>query len=104
MIDKARWLLILGYALMVLGLWVITAQTTDASPCPHPVRLATVKRQFALQHPCPSTGKRLPRCPGYVIDHIVPLCACGRDEPGNLQWQTIEDAKRKDREERKQCR
>ena len=27
MIDKARWLLILGYALMVLALWIIEANT-----------------------------------------------------------------------------
>jgi hypothetical protein len=35
--------------------------------------------------------------PGYVIDHIVPLCHSGPDSPSNLQWQTISDAKAKDR-------
>lgn len=35
--------------------------------------------------------------PGYVVDHIVPL-ACGHaDIPAGMAWQTIEEAKRKDR-------
>lgn len=42
--------------------------------------------------------------PGYVIDHIKPLCAGGADAVSNLQWQTVEAAKRKDRLEREQCR
>ncbi len=35
--------------------------------------------------------------PGYVIDHIVPLKRGGCDCPSNMQWQTIADAKAKDR-------
>ena len=38
---------------------------------------------------------------GYIIDHIVPLSKGGCDCPSNMQWQTIEDAKRKDKTERK---
>ena len=41
--------------------------------------------------------------PGYVVDHIVPLCAGGADAPSNMQWQTVEQAKIKDRQERAQC-
>jgi len=41
---------------------------------------------------------------GYVVDHIIPLCACGLDHTSNLQWQTIEEAKKKDKEERKLCK
>lgn len=41
--------------------------------------------------------------PGYVIDHIVPLECGGADEPGNMQWQTVAEAKAKDRTE-KNCR
>ena len=41
--------------------------------------------------------------PGYVVDHIVPLCAGGADAPSNMQWQTVEDAKVKDRQERATC-
>jgi hypothetical protein len=42
--------------------------------------------------------------PGYVIDHIVPLACGGADAPSNMQWQTIAEAKAKDRTERVGCR
>jgi hypothetical protein len=35
--------------------------------------------------------------PGYVIDHIVALKRGGPDTPANMQWQTKEEAKAKDR-------
>lgn len=35
--------------------------------------------------------------PGYVIDHIVPLKRGGSDTPANMQWQTIADARAKDK-------
>lgn len=38
---------------------------------------------------------------GYVIDHIIPLSKGGCDCPSNMQWQTKEEAKRKDKTERK---
>ena len=34
---------------------------------------------------------------GYVIDHIIPLKKGGCDCPSNMQWQTIQDAKAKDK-------
>ena len=34
--------------------------------------------------------------PGYVIDHIRPLCHGGPDDMSNLQWQTRAEAKAKD--------
>ena len=40
---------------------------------------------------------------GYVTDHIVPLACGGADAPSNMQWQTIEEAKAKDRVERQGC-
>jgi hypothetical protein len=62
------------------------------------------RHAFVKENPCPSTGRaRLP-CPGYIIDHVVPLCAGGPDKPINMQWQTVEEAKTKDRIEREQCR
>jgi hypothetical protein len=38
--------------------------------------------------------------PGYVVDHIIPLHCGGCDRPDNMAWQTVEDARSKDRDER----
>lgn len=43
--------------------------------------------------------ERVRACPGYVIDHIQPLKRGGADEPWNMQWQTVQDAKAEDRTE-----
>src|SRR5207245_1676451 len=37
---------------------------------------------------------------GYVVDHIKPLACGGADDPSNMQWQSVGDAKAKDRVER----
>ena len=60
-------------------------------------RSEKAKDVFKKSHPCPSTGKSSSSCPGYVIDHIKPLKRGGADDPSNMQWQTKEDAKRKDK-------
>lgn len=66
-------------------------------------RSAKAKVEFKYQNPCPATGARKGSCPGYVVDHIEPLCAGGADTAGNMQWQTIAEGKLKDKAERKQC-
>jgi hypothetical protein len=38
-----------------------------------------------------------------VIDHIEPLACGGADSPANMQWQTIAEAKKKDKWERQGC-
>jgi hypothetical protein len=62
------------------------------------------RQAFVKSNPCPATGERRLPCPGYIIDHIEPLCAGGPDIPANMQWQTFIEAKIKDREERRRCR
>ncbi len=42
--------------------------------------------------------------PGYVVDHVTPLCAGGADDPSNMQWQEAGQAKEKDKWERELCR
>jgi hypothetical protein len=51
-------------------------------------RSSSARQDFQKAHPCPSTGKTSGACPGYVIDHVVPLKRGGADSPGNMQWQT----------------
>lgn len=66
-------------------------------------RSRAARTQFQLMNSCPSTGATRGPCPGYVVDHIIPLCGGGPDLPCNMQWQTIEAAKQKDQIERKFC-
>lgn len=67
-------------------------------------RSAAEVRAFKRDNPCPTTGKAHGKCPGYVVDHIVPLCAGGADTPKNMQWQAKQDALTKDKEEWRTCR
>jgi hypothetical protein len=54
-------------------------------------RSESAKRAFMKQSGFPH-GR-----PGYVVDHIIPLKKGGCDCPSNMQWQTIEEAKAKDK-------
>lgn len=56
--------------------------------------IKSFKRQTGYPH-----GRK-----GYVIDHIIPLCAGGLDAPSNMQWQTLAESKIKDKIERKECK
>jgi hypothetical protein len=60
-------------------------------------------KQFKLANPCPANGRYKGSCPGYVIDHVKALACGGLDTPKNMQWQTVEDAKAKDKWERVGC-
>jgi hypothetical protein len=66
-------------------------------------RSREVTREFQREHPCPSTGKPSGACPGYRKDHVKPLACGGPDAVWNLQWQTVAEARAKDRWERKTC-
>ncbi len=60
-------------------------------------RSSEAKQAFLRSHGL----RRVP--PGYVVDHVVPLCAGGADRPSNMQLQTISAAKAKDRQEKAMC-
>ena len=61
-------------------------------------------RAFRAENPCPATGETRGVCPGHHVDHIKPLCACGADDPSNMQWITKEDHKAKTRQDVRGCR
>lgn len=54
---------------------------------------------FVRANSCPATGKTSGACPGYIVDHVVPLKRGGPDSPTNMQWQTKADAAAKDKVE-----
>jgi hypothetical protein len=67
-------------------------------------RSVKVLKDFQKLNPCPSTGQREGPCPGYIKDHVKPLVCGGADTVENLQWQTVADAKAKDRLEMSCCK
>jgi hypothetical protein len=66
-------------------------------------RSREVTRAFQREHPCPSTGKTSGARPGCRKDHIKALACGGLDAVSNLQWQTVRDAKARDRWELRAC-
>lgn len=66
-------------------------------------RSRSARAEFARANPCPLTNKRAGACPGYVVDHVLPLACGGVDHPDNMQWQTKANGSAKDRIERKGC-
>lgn len=68
-----------------------------------PARNPATARAFRRANPCPATGRTSGACPGWVVDHRIPLCAGGPDDPRNMAWSTAADGKVKDGWERALC-
>jgi hypothetical protein len=83
---------------------LLAASSTAFAAAADPKRSFKAEVLFRLAHPCPGTGETHGACTGYVIDRIVPLVCGGAEEPGNMQWQTLAEAREKDRWERIGCR
>jgi len=60
-------------------------------------RSQAARAAFKREHPCPATHLPTGPCPGYIIDHVIALKRGGPDSPANMQWQTVDEAKAKDR-------
>lgn len=50
------------------------------------VRSRAVLRHFARVFPCPGNLRPVRSCPGWAIDHTIPLADGGCDSPVNLTW------------------
>jgi hypothetical protein len=57
-----------------------------------------LRRAYIKQHPCPFTKEQ-----GCILDHKVALCLGGPDSFENFQWLTREQARVKDRDDKRAC-
>jgi hypothetical protein len=67
-------------------------------------RSAREVRVFRSTHPCPSTDRYRGACPGYQVDHSIPLCAGGPDHQANLHWLSSADHRFKTFIDVRECR
>lgn len=49
-------------------------------------RSSSVLAAYRRLHPCPVTGRSTGPCPGWAINHVIPLEKGGCDAVINLQW------------------
>jgi hypothetical protein len=49
-------------------------------------RSTKVINAFKKHWACPSTGLHKGPCPGWAIDHVIPLACGGRDAVFNMAW------------------
>lgn len=86
--------LILAFVLAFVLPAASAVERVDTRFCGEPARDATgriqrdqgVLRAFKKRYPCPSTGQTTGACPGWAIDHVIPLACGGCDAMHNLQW------------------
>jgi hypothetical protein len=84
-------------------LWLVVLALLTGDVWAAPPRDLKQRALFLKMNACPANGVTRGKCPGYIIDHIKPLCAGGPDRWSNMQWQTVADAKVKGRDERRMC-
>lgn len=73
---------------------VFSTTMTDDRYCGEPRRDASgdiyrsyaVRAAFVRAHPCPVTGQTTGPCPGWQVDHVIPLACGGCDAVNNMQW------------------
>lgn len=77
-----------------ISLPVFSAATDETRYCGVPRRDASgdiyrssaVRSAFLRAHPCPVTGVSTGPCPGWQVDHVIPLACGGCDAVSNMQW------------------
>ena len=85
------------YLLIINLLFILQAQAKQP-------RSYHAIKQFKIENPCPASGRYKGRCEGNVIDHVVPLACVGLDSLKNMQCQTLQAARSKDKLELSICR
>ena len=50
------------------------------------IRSSKVRYRFKVNEPCPAGYKAYEACPGWQIDHVIPLVCGGCDSVSNMQW------------------
>jgi hypothetical protein len=84
---------------------ILLALSTSSAPGATNARVSRIaEAQFRLANPCPVTGQSQGACTGYVIDRVIPLACGGPEDPDNMRWLTIAEAKAKAKWERIGCR
>lgn len=94
---------ILMPVVILLGLCGPVWAACEDGRCRNYPRDPAVTHAFTLTVPCPSTGDTGHRCPGFIRDHLIPLCAGGADAVSNLWWEESARASRKDKRELQLC-
>ena len=96
--------------LALVGVGVLMFEASDSAPLDPRIAstsVAEICRSDGLPGSAYSRAHRRhvwPKTPGYIHDHIIPLCLGGADVEANIQLQTPEDAKAKDEIEWNACR
>jgi len=105
----------IGLLTFVVVCFLVSASTGWAGPLDEPRccftpyrdldgtihRSTTVLTYFKKAHPCPATSLSTGACPGWIMDHVVPLACGGIDAVENLQWLPTDMWKMKSLWERK---
>lgn len=84
-------------------------ETTETRYCGTPkrdangtiVRSSRVYWAFRRLYPCPATGLRTGACPGWSVNHDLPLACGGCDSVSNSSWMRNDVKKLHDSYERK---
>ena len=66
-------------------------------------RISTAEAQFRAANPCPASAVQ-GACKGYVVDRVIPRLCGGAEDPANMRWLTLAEAKEKARWDRIGCR
>lgn len=53
-------------------------------------RSSKAVRDFKKDHPCPVTGLVDGACPGWAVDHTIPLACGGCDSTINMAWMPLQ--------------